>query len=244
MCEWLAGVVQVFECKIQGVFGSMFSHRHFAQLTTVVLVSAVVLGCNSRVATNVQESSEMHGFDQPNSSSGAKMKKAENFTYDCATPTEVLLERASDFDLVNSVFVKIGNRRGNWIDASMYSPEERVIMLVWHSSGIIDNGGFEYLFSGDFDGDPGYRLTAEAYRTVRLTRGYEAFQEAFQLFPNGQMPKDVDERMEMYELADESVRMEINRKHWQDGWDDLREEKLAEYIRANISQLGDLDANN
>ncbi len=67
-------------------------------------------------------------------------------------------------------------------------------MLVWHSAGIIDNGGFEYLFAGDFPGDPDYQITAETYKTAGLLRGYEAFQEAFALFPKGRVPHDRAER--------------------------------------------------
>ncbi len=158
------------------------------------------------------------------------------------TPIKTLLAEANDFDLVNGTFVKIGDRYGHWVDASQYTPEERVIMLVWHSSGIIDNGGFEYLFSGDFDGDPEFKITAQSYKTVGLTRGYEAFQDAFNLFPNGKVPHDPEERIRQYKLADESVREEINTKHWKDGWEDLREKKLAQYIRDNVSKLGDLDS--
>ena len=157
------------------------------------------------------------------------------------TPFKVLLADAGDFDLVNGTFVKIGDRYGHWVDATRYAEEERAIMLVWHSSGIIDNGGFEYLFSGDFDGDPEFKITAETYKVVGLTRGYEAFQEAFRQFPNGKVPYDSEERIRQYKLADESVREEINRKHWQDGWDDLREKKLAEFIRVNLAKLGKLD---
>lgn len=158
------------------------------------------------------------------------------------TPFKTLLAKANDFDLVDSTFVKIGGRYGHWVDASKYTPQERVIMLVWHSSGIIDNGGFEYLFSGDFDGDPEFRMTAEAFKTVGLTRGYEAFQEAFNLFPDGNVPHDSEKRIAQYEQADKVVRDRINEKHWQDGWDDLREMKLALFIRDNASKLGNLDS--
>jgi hypothetical protein len=160
---------------------------------------------------------------------------------DKSTPFKTLLAKANDFDLVNGTFLKIGDRHGHWVDASQYTPEERVIMLVWHSSGIIDNGGFEYLFSDDFDGDPEFKITAETYKTAGLTRGYEAFQEAFRLFPNGQVPNDSEERIRQYKLADKSVREEINRKLWSEDWEKLREKKLAQYIRDNVSRLGDLD---
>ena len=157
------------------------------------------------------------------------------------TPFLTLLAEASDFDLVNGTFDKIGDRYDHWVDATQYSPEERVIMLVWHSSGIIDNGGFEYLFAGDFPGDPDYRITAEAYKTAGLLRGYEAFQEAFALFPGGTVPHDRAERSQLYQAANRSARDRLNRKLWQDGYDGSREKKLAEFIRKNAARLGDLD---
>lgn len=163
---------------------------------------------------------------------------------DSKTPFQTLLTKANDFDLVDGTFVKIGARYGHWVDATQYTPEERVIMLVWHSGGIIDNGGFEYLFAGDFDGDPEFKLTAEAYQQVGLTRGYEAFQEAFSLFPEGKIPHDSEERIRQYTKVSESEREKINEKHWQDGWDRLREKKLAQYIRSRVSKLGDLDVTN
>jgi hypothetical protein len=163
-------------------------------------------------------------------------------TFDKTTPMNILLEKAPDFELVNSTFVKIGDRHNHWVDVSKYTPEERVIMLVWHSSGIIDNGGFEYLFSGDFDGDPDFRITAEAYKTAGLMRGYESFQEAFALFPGGKVPHDAEERSNQYEQTDKTKREAINTKNWKDGWENLREKELARYIRANISELGDLDS--
>lgn len=157
-----------------------------------------------------------------------------------STPFRKLLAEANDFDLVNGTFVKIGDRYGHWVDASKYTPEESVIMLVWHSSGIIDNGGFEYLFSGDFDGDPDFTKTAAAYKVVGLNGGYEAFQDAFRLFPRGNVPHESEERIRQYKMADDKVRDEINTKHWKDGWENLREKKLAQFIRSNTARLGTL----
>ena len=158
------------------------------------------------------------------------------------TPFGTLLTSANDFDLVDGTFVKVGDRYGHWVDAMQYTPEERSIVLVWHSSGIIDNGGFELLFSDNFDGDPDFKITAEAYKTVGLTRGYNAFENAFKLFPGGNVPHDSEERIRQYRMADESVRDEINTQHWNDGWEALREKVLAQYIRENVARLGDLDS--
>ena len=111
-------------------------------------------------------------------------KNKDGPKFENTTPFLTLLAKAGDWDLVNGTFHKIGERYDHWVDATQYSPKERVIMLVWHSSGIIDNGGFEYLFAGDFPGDPDYRVTAEAYQTAGMVRGFEAFQEAFVTCPH------------------------------------------------------------
>ncbi len=169
------------------------------------------------------------------------MDKAPDFTYDNTTPMKTLLERGSAFDLVNGTFVKIGNRYEHSVKVSQYTEEERVIMLVWHSSGIIGNGGFAYLFSGEFDGDPEFKITADAHRIVGLIRSYEAFQDAFQLFSNGIVPSSTKEQISQDEMSADSLLDDINRKYWQDGWSGLREELLATYIRTHLTKLGNLD---
>jgi hypothetical protein len=172
----------------------------------------------------------------------SKLEDHNVATFDSKTPFKILLEGADDFDLVDSTFVKIGDRYDHEISADRYTPEERVIMLVWHSSGIVDNGGFEYLFSGDFPCDPDFKLTAEAYKTVGLQVGYESFQDAFRLFPGGQVPHDSEERIKNYKSVDENVRNDINRKFFTESHDKSREKQLAKYIRENAAKFGDLDS--
>jgi hypothetical protein len=161
-------------------------------------------------------------------------------TLESDIPFEVLLAEGNDRDLVNGTFVKIGALYGHVVDASQYTPEQRVIMLVWHSSGIIGNGGFEYLFSGEFFGDPDFHITAEAYRVAEIERSYAAFQAAFRLFPGAVVPHDPDERSRLYEMANRSARDVIDRQLWHD--DHVRVRKLAEFIRKHAARLGDLDA--
>ncbi len=168
----------------------------------------------------------------------ADIINAERWQFENTTPFLTLLAKAGDWDLINGTFHKIGDRYSHWVDATQYSPEERVIMLVWHSSGIIDNGGFEYLFAGDFPGDPDYHITAEAYQTAGLLRGYEAFQEAFALFPGGNVPHERAERDQLYQAANRSAHHRLNRKLWQDGYDGSREKKLADFIRKSACAAG------
>jgi hypothetical protein len=172
----------------------------------------------------------------------AETKDTVGPRFEQETPFLTLLSKAGDWDLVNGTFHKIGERYDNWVDATQYSPEESVVMLVWHSSGIIDNGGLEYLFASDFPGDPDFRITANAYKTAGLLRGYEAFQEAFALFPGGKIPRERGERNQLYQAANRSARYRLNRKLWQDGRDGTCEKKLAEFVRKNAARLGNLDA--
>src|SRR5262245_23151020 len=137
-------------------------------------------------------------------------------TMNAQTPFKTLLTKANDWELCDATFCKISSLYDDKVHASRYTPEERVVMLVWHAKGIIGNGGFYYLFSGRFDGDPGYRLTADAFKTVGLTRSHEAFEEAFRLFPNGDLPNDLDEREAMLKNIDEDVLDSLNNKVWQD----------------------------
>ena len=160
---------------------------------------------------------------------------------DTNTPFLTLLAKACDLDLVEGTFVKIGDRYDHRVDTTQYSPEEGVIMLVWHSACCIDFGGFEYLFVRKIAGDPDFRITAEAYKTAGLDRDYEAFQEAFELFPRGIVPHDLIERYQLFQAANQSARDQINRKFHQGGYDGTREQKLAEFIRKNAARLGDLD---
>lgn len=171
----------------------------------------------------------------------ADTREANRWEFDSTTPFATLLAKAGDWSLVNNTFVKIGARYDHWVDATQYSSVEKVIMLVWHSAGIIGNGGFEYLFAGEFPGDPDFHITAEAYKTAGLLRGYEAFQEAFALFPGGLVPQDRAERERLYDAANRSARTRLNRKLWQDQHDGSLQNRLAEFIRMHADQLLDLD---
>jgi hypothetical protein len=86
------------------------------------------------------------------------------------TDIDALLARTDDFELCDGVFSSFADF-GNQIDVDSYSQEQRVITLAWHASGLIANGGFEYLFEGWFPGDPGYVYTAAAFKTIGARRG-------------------------------------------------------------------------
>lgn len=156
------------------------------------------------------------------------------------TPFATLLTKANDWELCDATFCKISDLYDNRMDVSIYKPEERVVMLVWHSGGLIGNGGFDYLFSADFRGDPGFRLTAQAFKEIGLTRSYEAFESAFGLFPGGTMPVDLDERSAAWEKVDSGKRWSLNEMVWQDDREKETERRLANYIRSHAKAFGHL----
>ena len=157
---------------------------------------------------------------------------------------EKLFETANDFNLCDGVFDKIGDQYNHRIVADKLRGEERVVMLVWHAKGIIDQDGFEYLFGDDFPGDPGYQLTAKAFEQINCEQAASAFRQALSVFPGSPKQADVAERMKTYNQIPESEREKINRKFWRADWDEAGEfrleHQLAKYIRTHKAAFSHL----
>lgn len=80
-----------------------------------------------------------------------------------------LFASPNDFDLINGLFSRISYEcDGEDVDELRKLPEpQRVVLQIWGASGIIGNGGFQYLFESglaDFSG------IADAYDTIKLPR--------------------------------------------------------------------------
>lgn len=142
-----------------------------------------------------------------------------------------------DFDLCDRVFGRFAEFC-NEIDVDSYTELERVLTLVWHSSGLIGNGGFHYLLEGDFNGDPGFVYTAASYQRIGALRAYEAIQDAIKQFPGGVLPADIDERMRAYEAVPKETWDQIEGRYYDAAKD--TERCLARFIRDHRSQYEDL----
>lgn len=156
-------------------------------------------------------------------------------------PTSIrqLLDEASDCDLCSGVFTSVVDHYGDAIDASTLPDEHRVVLLVWHSLGIIGNGGFNYLFEGSFDGDPQFLLTAKAFRDIDCRPAAEAFENAFDLFPDAKPPTDISRRLEIYGRGTGETRHEINSRFF--AAMGQIEKCLAAFIRDHHEQFRSLD---
>lgn len=149
------------------------------------------------------------------------------------TPASIdeLFVTTDDVDLCDGVFCAIAEVTGNQIDAANEPEPCRTVTLVWQSGGIIGNGGFRYLFEGDFNGDPGYRLTAAAYQKIGANDAYAAFRDALALFPNTELPADIEERLRLYESHPEDILDAVDSRFFAADGDIQR--MLARFIRSN-----------
>jgi hypothetical protein len=136
------------------------------------------------------------------------------------------------WELCNSAWRGIVDQHGDAARATDFAAHERVVVLVWTVMGIVDNGGFEYLFSSELPGDPGYRLSLAALRTIRCHGAADALEDALRVFPGGQAPLDDATRKAMFDAHPEEERRRLASRFWQAH--DAIVMKLAAYIGAQL----------
>ena len=143
-----------------------------------------------------------------------------------------LFDNKNDFELCSQLFGRFAEFN-NEIDVDSYGELERVVTLVWQSSGLIGNGGFHYLFEGDFKGDPGFVYTAASYKRIGAVEAYEAFQDAIKQFPDGVLPTDTEQRIREYEAVPKEIWDKIERRYYDADKDTAK--CLARFIRDHRS---------
>lgn len=156
-----------------------------------------------------------------------------------AKSLDELIATASDFDLCCEVSKRIDRRYPDDVSATEFTEEERVVQLVMLTWGIIDNGGFNYLFEADIVGDPFYELCAQAYETIGSIAAAEAFRKALAQFPNSKPPTDRKERIRHYRRGSGDKRGEIDTAFFHA--DDEIRGCLAKYIRSHVEAFRHLD---
>ncbi len=141
-----------------------------------------------------------------------------------------ILDTPGDFELCDQVWCALSESR---IDVEVCGELERVVRLVWDSSGLIGNGGFHRLFEGEYPSDLGFVYTAAAYKRIGAEAAYEALQDAFREFPGGVLPADIHERLKVFEFLPEGIWQEIERRYYDA--DKETERCLALFIRKHRS---------
>jgi len=135
----------------------------------------------------------------------------------------------NDFEFVNNTFKALAERKQQRGETSI-DDIERVVLLVWHASGIIENGGFRYFFECNLP----LRQTSEAYSRIGVEEVATILSRVQELFPNRDIPDDYDERMAIVEGIYENqgdllsnLESEFYRA------DGLMEQQLAGWIRVH-----------
>jgi len=75
----------------------------------------------------------------------------------------------SDFDICNDEWKRIVSNYHDKISALDLTGYEQIVMLVWLVTGIVENGGFNYLFESDLPGDEDLSLTVGAFYAIGCT---------------------------------------------------------------------------
>jgi hypothetical protein len=150
-----------------------------------------------------------------------------------------ILADPSDRSLCDRLFMRIAERHGNDIDFSTVTEHERTVLLVWHSFGIIGNGGFQYLLEGDFKGDPGFRETANSYRRIGCQAATACFDLLFDSFPKAEIPADINKRLRRYQKSFSGFPNKVDGPFFAASKE--IERCLAAHIRANVSAFAHLD---
>jgi hypothetical protein len=141
-----------------------------------------------------------------------------------------ILDTADDFELCDRVWCALSE---STINVDTCGELERVVRLVWGSSGLIGNGGFHRLFEGDYPGDPGFVYTVAAYQSIGARSAYKALQDAVRQFPGGVMPAEIEERLRVFESTPKETWEEIEGRYYDA--DKETEHSLARFIREHRS---------
>ena len=111
-----------------------------------------------------------------------------------------LLQEKDDEKLCSEVCNVVHRERSG--DAFDENQADLCLLLVWIASGILDNGGFQYLMEGDFP-PTDHKLvnSRKAFEVVGLPKVVAAFDLAFSVFPDGIPPADVNKRLAIWGAA-------------------------------------------
>jgi len=138
----------------------------------------------------------------------------------------------SDFDLTISVCKNICEKYGKFGPASCYPEKERPVVMTTTVTGLIENGGFRYLFGSTLPGDLDYKHTLESFKKIGCQPAVEIIEEVLSHFPGKKPPIDDVKRVNAYESIPEEIRDSLDSRFWKIRHDIT--ECLANYIRKEV----------
>src|SRR5690242_20184361 len=122
-----------------------------------------------------------------------------------------VLAAEDDFDLCNGLFQLLLAHHGEAFDPAAVPFEHRAVLLVWLTTGVIANKGFNGFFAADLPVDPDYRYTQEGYEAIDCEPAAAAVRQVFDAFPDRVPPADPRTRVQMFGKANHAVHGALNR---------------------------------
>lgn len=138
-----------------------------------------------------------------------------------------------NFNLCDSFYLALESKYPTIDVETVIPPWERTVLLVWGASGVIDNGGFEFLFECHFEFDPIFENTVTSFNEIGCHQAAGLVTRALSIFPNSLPPLQPHERTLIYQKEPATFRNELNHSFWelsQCGNGEICE-KLAIFIR-------------
>src|SRR5260221_1623151 len=86
-----------------------------------------------------------------------------------------------DFDLCTGVFTLLLAYHGEAFDPTALPPEHATVLLVWLTTGVIGNKGFNGFFAADLPVDPHYWHTQTAYEQIGCETAAAAIRRVFDI---------------------------------------------------------------
>jgi hypothetical protein len=117
----------------------------------------------------------------------------------------------SNFEICNDEWKRIVSHYHDKISALDLTGFERVVMLVWLVTGIVENGGFNYLFESDLPGDEDLSLTVEAFYAIGCI---EVSSLIASLLKRMKELGSVDTKLENYLCIPQTERDDIDAAFW------------------------------
>jgi membrane associated rhomboid family serine protease len=173
---------------------------------------------------------EMLGYQRKRPERRKKARRAVRPSKDRRTVAQ-LLAGGSDFDICDGVFRRVKRQCGGAVNVVGLGTEERVVVLVWHSLRVVEDGGFRALFEERVLGDRRWARTVEAYDTIGCTRAANALRRAADHLSGADTGEYADERLERSLRALTGMPASEERRFLE--VIDEVEPRLAEYVRAH-----------
>src|SRR2546421_7077054 len=150
-----------------------------------------------------------------------------------------VLAAGDDFDLCNGLFHLLLAHHGEAFDPAAVPAEHRNVLLVWLTTGVIANKGFNGFFAADLPVGPQYWHTQAAYEAIGCEPAAAAVRRVFDAFPDRNPPADPRARVQMFGKANHAVHGALNRDFIKARG--TLTKALAAYIRENAGAFAGVD---